>query len=60
MILQVKVQGDDILVKADKKSLADFRRAPIPCSLKAGEDTRAFVIVGGGECGLTVDGFGIS
>lgn len=44
------MEGDDVLVKADKKSLADVRRAPIPCGSKADEDSRSFVIVGGGGC----------
>ena len=38
-----------MLVKADKKSLADFRRAPVTCGSEPDQDSRTFLIVGGGE-----------
>jgi hypothetical protein len=47
--LQVKVEGDDVIVKADKKALADTHRPPIACGSKPDQDSRVFVIVGGGE-----------
>lgn len=49
---QVKVEGDDVLVRADKKSLADSHRAPIPSGSKPDQDPRVFLIVGGGQCNL--------
>ena len=46
-----------MVVKADKKSLADTRRAPTACGSKPDQDSRVFVIVGGGKCiGCTVVG----
>ena len=39
------------MLKADKKSLENFRRPPIACSSEPDQDPRVFLIVGGGECG---------
>ena len=47
--VQVKVEGDDVIVKADKKSLANTHRTPIPCPAAPEKDGRVFVLVGGGE-----------
>lgn len=47
--VKVKVEGDNVLVKADKKSLDNFRRAPITCGSNLDQDPRVFLIVGGGE-----------
>lgn len=44
------MDGDDVVLKADKKSLENFRRAPIACSSEPEQDPRMFLIVGGGEC----------
>ena len=49
LLPQVKVEGDDVSVRADKKSLADFRRAPGACGSKPNQDARTFLIVGGGK-----------
>lgn len=49
--MQVKIDGDNVLLRADKKSLENFRRAPIACSSEPEQDPRVFLIVGGGECG---------
>ena len=38
-----------MVIKADKKSLSNFRRAPMSCDSDNNEDSRVFLIVGGGE-----------
>ena len=48
-VMQVKVEGDDVIVKADKSSLANTHRAPIPCPAAPKKDGRVFVLVGGGK-----------
>lgn len=48
--LQVKVEGDDVVLKADKESLANSHRSPIACGSKPDQDSRVFLIVGGGGC----------
>ena len=45
---QVKVEGGDVVVKADKASLTNFRRTVGMCPAAPQEDQRTFLIVGGG------------
>ncbi|XP_064382581.1 apoptosis-inducing factor 3-like [Halichondria panicea] len=49
---QVQVEGDDVVVKADKASLTNFRRTMTMCPADPQEDQRVFVCVGGGAASL--------
>ncbi len=47
---QVRVEGDSVVVKADKSSLTNFRRTMTMCPAAPQEDKRTFLLVGGGVC----------
>ena len=45
------MEGDDVIIKADKKLLAKPRRTKATVLAASDEDKRTFLIVGGGEEG---------
>ena len=47
----MKVEGDDVIVKAEKKALANTRRIKEGVLASREEDKRTFLIIGGGERG---------
>ena len=47
----MKVEGDDVIVKAEKKALANTRRIKEGVLASHEEDKRTFLIIGGGERG---------
>ena len=49
--MQVKVEGDDVIVKADKKLLETTRRTKETVLASSDKDSRTFLIIGGGERG---------
>jgi hypothetical protein len=42
------VDGDNVVLKAEKKALADFRKTASMCPANTNEDKRNFVLLGGG------------
>ena len=46
---QVRVEGDEVYVRAQKKDLENFRRAPTACPGDVKQDPRTFLLVGGGK-----------
>lgn len=46
---QVKVEGDDVVVKAEKKSLEKTKRIKSSVVASANDDKRTFLIIGGGK-----------
>ena len=49
LCVQVKLEGDDVIIKADKKSLETTRRVKESVSASSNEDNRTFLIIGGGQ-----------
>ena len=49
LCVQVKVEGDDVIIKADKKLLETTRRVKESVSASSNEDNRTFLIIGGGK-----------
>ena len=45
----MKVEGDDVIIKADKKLLGNTRRTKSSVVGSPEEDKRTFLIIGGGE-----------
>lgn len=47
--MQVRVEDDDVIIKADKNALANTRRTKGSVLAASDEDGRTFLIVGGGK-----------
>ena len=43
------MDGDNVVLKAEKKALANFRKTASMCPANTSEDKRTFVLLGGGR-----------
>ena len=50
IVVQVRVEGDDVIVRAEKKVLGTTRRTRESVVASAEDDQRTFLIIGGGVC----------